>query len=307
MSVIYIRDYAKSNKKTWKNDLSCLEANLKPFFGRSKLNDITPLQIEKYRTKRLEKGVTKSTVNRELALMKKMFNLAIDWNFIEENPVSKIKFFSEKDTLKERILSREEEDRLLETSIAHLKSILIVALNTGMRLGEILSLNWGQVDFEKKMIRVEKTKSGEIRYINMNTTLKEELKRIRAEGESTVYTFTNSKTGKPFTTVKTAFKAACRRAGIKGLRFHDLRHTFASRLVESGVDLITVRDLLGHSTVKVTERYTHPNHSIKKEAVEHLVQKIPNKPKKSERMAHICLIDFTEDKGKGVTTLISMN
>ena len=86
-----------------------------------------------------------------------------------------------------------------------------------------------------------------------------------------------------------------------------MRHTFASRLVESGVDLITVKELLGHSTVKVTERYTHPNQSIKKEAVELLAKKPVKKPKKSEVVAHICHIDQSDDSKKGITDSISIN
>ena len=239
--------------------------------------------------------------------MKTMFNLAIDWNYAKENPIKKIKFFSEKENLKERILLEEEELRLMETCTAHLKPILIVALNTGMSLGEILSLKWSQFDFDKNLIRVEKTKSGNVRYINMNTILKEELSKIRADGQKIEFVFTNLKTGSPFSTVKTGFKAACKRANIKDLRFHDLRHTFASRLVERGIDLITIKDLLGHSSVTITERYTHPNQSIKKEAVELLVKKKSKKQKKSEDVAQICLMDFSDDEKGVVTSYISMN
>jgi len=299
----YIQDYAKLNKRTWKNDRCCINAHLKPFFGEMQLNEITPLFIEKYRAKRLKTGVTKSTVNRELAIMKKMFNLSIDWKLATENPVKKVKFFSEKDNLKERILTKEEEDRLLVASAEHLKPILIAALNTGMRLGEILSLKWGQIDFEKELVRVEKTKSGKIRYVNINSVLSKTLENLKAENGEGEFLFTNPETGQPLKDVKTAFKSACRRANIKNLRFHDLRHTFASRLVESGVDLITVKELLGHSTVKITERYTHPNQSLKKEAVELLAKK----PGKSDDMAHIWHTERKKKSEKHVTDSISVN
>ena len=297
----YIQDYAKLNKRTWKNDRCCINAHLKPFFGEMQLDEITPLFIEKYRAERLKTGVTKSTVNRELAIMKKMFNISIDWKLATENPVKKVKFFSEKDNLKERILTKEEEDRLLVASAEHLKPILIAALNTGMRLGEILSLKWGQIDFEKELVRVEKTKSGKIRYVNINSVLSKTLENLKAQdGE---FLFTNPETGQPLKDVRTAFKSACRRANIKNLRFHDLRHTFASRLVESGVDLITVKELLGHSTVKITERYTHPNQSLKKEAVELLAKK----PGKSDDMAHIWHTERKKKIEKHVTDSISVN
>lgn len=303
MADCYLNDYAKIQKSSWRHDMYRLEAQLKPFFGSMKLNEVTPLLIEKYRAERLKTGVSKSTVNRELAIMKKMFNLSIDWKLATENPVKKVKFFSEKDNLKERILTKEEEGRLLVASAEHLKPILIAGLNTGMRLGEILSLKWGQIDFEKELVRVEKTKSGKIRYVNINSVLSKTLENLKAENGEGEFLFTNPKTGQPLKDVKTAFKSACRRANIKNLRFHDLRHTFASRLVESGVDLITVKELLGHSTVKITERYTHPNQSLKKEAVELLAKK----PGKSDILAHIWHTERKKKSEKHVTDFISIN
>ena len=307
LSECYVRDYAKQNKKTWKNDVRCLEASLKPFFGRFKLKEITPRHIEKYRAERLETGVTKATVNRELALMKKKYSLAIDWELAMQNPVKKIKFFSEKDNQKERILSKKEEDTLLKISPDYLKPILIVALHTGMRKSEILNLRWSQVDSKKRLIKVENTKSGKSRYININSELSCLLPSLKTKNKEREFVFTNPVTGKPFVDLKRAFKTACEEAGISELRFHDLRHTFASRLIESGVDLITVRDLLGHSTVKVTERYTHSNQELKKEAVEVLVGKPKKQLKESTILAHEWHIEKKGKKEKVVTNSFSIN
>jgi len=124
----------------------------------------------------------------------------------------------------------------------------------------------------KREIKVRKTKSGSIRTIPINETLLSRLSSLKKKKGSSGYLFDNSRTGQPFKDVKKAFKSACKRAGIEGLRFHDLRHTFASRLVENGVDLITVKDLLGHSSVRTTERYTHSGRNAKKQAVESLSQ-----------------------------------
>lgn len=303
----YMKDYAISNKKTWKNDLSCIEANLKPFFGKLKLDLISPQRIEKYKSKRLDMGVTKTTVNRDLALLRKMFNLAIDWGYVSSNPVNKVKFYSEKDGLKERILTWEEEHRLLEASPTHLKPVIVVALNTGMRRGEILNLKWDQIDFEKGLIKVENTKSGKNRYIHINSDLANLLLGLSAQNEDGEFVFTNPDTGKPYTDPKRAFKKACRIAGIEDLRFHDLRHTFASRLVENGVDLITVKDLLGHSTVKMTERYTHPNQDLKKKAVEMLVRKSRKGSKKADILAQICHMKKDSEASKDVTPSLSIN
>ncbi len=272
----YIRDYAKVNKRSWKDDEYCLD-RLKRFFENSYLRDISSYDIEKLKIEILNGGLSKARVNRYLALLKKMFNLAVDWDYLKENPVRKIKLFSEKDNLKERILNAEEEKRLLEASSEHLRPIIITALCTGMRRGEILSLKWNQVDLSKRTIRIDKAKGGKIRIIPINDALFKELSRIKENSKSD-HVFVYPKTGKPIKDVKTTFNATTRRAEIKDLRFHDLRHTFASRLIERGVDLITVKDLLGHHSVTVTQRYTHSNAVQKKKAVESLPSQSEGKP-----------------------------
>jgi integrase len=113
--------------------------------------------------------------------------------------------------------------------------------------------------------------------VDVNTPLLRELQMLMSRNGQSPYVFSNPETGKPYLDTKKGFKAACRRAGIEGLRFHDLRHTFASRLVERGVDLITVKDLLGHSTVKMTERYTYSSRQSKKNAVELLARRNPER------------------------------
>lgn len=261
---------SKPNKKSWSEDRYRIEAHLKPFFGKLELKNISSLLIVRYRIKRLRTGVKKSTTNRELALLKVIFSRAIDWGFAVENPVRKVKFFSEKDNQKERVLTLEEEKGLLELSAEHLKPILMVALNTGMRRGEILSLKWDQVNLSKRFLQVENTKSGNNRVIPINDVLMEELLRLKKLNEKSMFVFPNK-------SVRTAFENACRRADIKELRFHDLRHTFATRLVEQGIDLITIKELLGHHSVKVTERYTHPNAYQKKRAVDILSQICPHR------------------------------
>ena len=288
LSDMYLDNYAKSNKKSWKEDKYRIEARMKPYFGEFGLQDINPLLLEKYRAERLETGVTKSTVNRELTIMKKMFNLAIDWELASENPVQKVKLFSEKDTAKERILSGDEETRLLSESPGYLRPVLLTALNTGMRRGEILKLRWNQVDLGKKIIRVEHTKGGKSRLIPINDVLSRELVKARDNSDGSELVFPSPKTGRPYTELKKSFKGACKRAEIENMRFHDLRHTFATRLIEEGVDLITVRDLLGHFSVRVTQRYTHSNQNLKREAVDLLAAGRARKAENSADLLHIC-------------------
>jgi excisionase family DNA binding protein len=257
-------------KRSLASDESRIRAHLKPFIEKLDVNGLTPLKVEEYRNWRLDAGVKRSTTNRELALLKVMFSKAIDWGLCSTNPVKKVRLFPENGNIKDRILAPKEEARLLEASPDHLRPILVVALNTGMRRGEILNLEWANVDLLRKQVLVTGTKSGKNRIIPINSDLLPVLENLKMKNGGRGYVFANPKTGKPLQDIKHAFETACAKAGVKNFRFHDCRHTFGTRLVQRGVDLITVRDLLGHSTVKVTERYTHSTPDSKCAAVEAL-------------------------------------
>jgi integrase len=236
-----------------------------------------------------------------------MLNLAVDWGLSDKNPVLKVRLFSEKGTERERILSEEEETRLLAHCSDYLKSIVVTALNTGMRRGEVFNLRWKNVDLRKRMIKVEQTKSGSSRMIPINRCLFAELVKAKRGNRASEYIFPNPESGLPYTQVRRSFKNACQKAGVKELRFHDLRHTFATRLIESGADLITVRDLLGHFSVRVTQRYTHSNQDRKKEALELLAQRAANWPQNPEGLAHICHISGEEKNSQSLIRLFSLN
>ncbi len=282
---IYLEDYMITVRRNFRPDVYRLN-NVCDHFKDTDLRFITPLMIERFRKSKLQNGRTKSTCNRYLQLLKRMFNLAIEEGYVEDNPVRKVKLYSEKDNLKERILTEDEERRLMEICSDSLRPILVVALNTGMRRAEIFNLQWNQIDLKSKRIKVEKTKSGKMRFIPVNDVLINELRRLKIERSLSPFVFSNPKTGKPYLDMKTAFKGACRRAGISNLRFHDLRHTFASRLVEKGVDVETVRDLLGHHSITVTQRYTHSNDERKKAAVDLLSRELEGK---------ICDVSVTQE------------
>ena len=239
------------------------------------LDEITSEDIEEFKNYRLEHDhVEKSTINRCISIFRRMLFLSAEWNYLRRDQVPKFKLFPEGNVLKERILSEAEEERLLAASADHLRSILIVALNSGCRLGEILNLRWDQVNFKDRTLRVERTKNNKIRMIPINTALFDEFSRLKSTQGVSEYVFLNPKTQKPYGSIKTAFRAACRRAGIKGLRLHDARHTFASRLISNGVDLITIKDLLGHGSVRITEKYAHSNQEQKRKAVAVLGEKV---------------------------------
>jgi integrase len=261
---LYVQDYARTNKRSWRSDFYML-GTMKKFFAEANLSEVNSQAIERFKMMRRASGVRDSSINRDLALLRRMFTLAVEWGYASEMP--KFKFFSEKDNFRQRVLTTDEQSRLLEALPVYARPIVLVAVNTGMRLGEVLGLKWNQVDFRDQTIRLEHTKSGRTRIVPMNAKVQEELSRL---DRRSTWVFENPKTGRRFVDIGRAFATACRHSMIKGLRFHDLRHSFATRLVESGTNLITVKELLGHSSVKLTERYTHPGALQAQKAVRRL-------------------------------------
>ncbi|MHC4307275.1 MAG: site-specific integrase [Planctomycetota bacterium] len=191
--------------------------------------------------------------------------------------VRKVKNLSENNQ-RLRYLSKEECQELINSCnkrdndlkpITHLKPIVITALNTGMRKEEILSLKWDNIDLKHGFILLDKTKNGDRREIPINGTLRRTLKGLTRHIKEP-YVFYEPKTGKRYKNVKRSFATACRRAKLIDFHFHDMRHTFASHLVMSGVDLTTVSKLLGHKDIKMTLRYSHLAPAHMKKAVDML-------------------------------------
>lgn len=258
-------EWAKTNHRSWKSmDLVRIRSLLR-FFKGKRLNQITPWLIEKFKSTR-KSEVKPATVNRELTVLSSMFSKAIKWKLIHDHPIKggRVNKLPEQ-SLKERILSIEEEKILLKFCNEWTKDLIIVALDTGMRLGEILSLTWEQVDFNTKSILVMHTKTGIERRVPMTERVYSVL--IKRKEESQISNVFPAIKGDSKSRASTSLKRACQRAKIYGLRFHDLRHTFATRLVTSGVDLATVKKILGHSTIRTTERYLHPSSEEDKRAV----------------------------------------
>ncbi len=256
--------------------------HLNRFFRGKRLSDVTPESTARYIAERRKK-VSSASVNRELSCLKCVLNRAVEWERLETNPIVRVRKFKEPEP-KDRILAGEELGRLLQACASHLKPILITALCTGMRRSEILSLKWGQVDLDKRMIRVERTKSGKARVIPINSVLLEELTRLKQANGKSGYVFLDPTNERPMKDIKTAFRSACARAkknpddekdpGIVGLRFHDLRHNAASKMVEAGIDLVTVSKILGHASIQTTMRYAHPTPENMRRAVETLAQNV---------------------------------
>ena len=269
--------YAKINKRSWLRDEISLK-HLIPHFKGMPLSRINPLHIEDYKRKRLDK-VKPSTINRELTLLKFMFSLAKKWKFANENPVKEVKFFQERQ-LVIHILTKEEALKLIDAAIEHLKPIILLALNTGMRRGEILNLRWNDVDFDRQFIYIKETKSGVMRKVPMNSLVIEALSKLERKNS---FVFQNPNTDERLKHIRTAFYTARRKVGIEDFRFHDLRHTAATWMVTEGIDLVTVKEILGHADIKTTMRYAHPTPENKRKAVNALASILGEKVQKKER------------------------
>jgi integrase len=240
----------QQRKRSWPRDQTSIRA-LKAYFGGKRLTELTPAAIEQYWAQRREtisrrgRSVTPACINRELACLKRMFNVATKGLIVlkggvpPENPVASVGLERENNT-RDRVLSREEFDRLTGASPTHLKPILLIAYHTGMRKSEILNLAWDRVDLKTGVIRLrpEDTKTQEGRVIPLTKELSETLKNatiyLNASGKPVPYVFTYA--GRRIGAIRRAFETACRQAGITDLVFHDLRHTFVTNMRRAGVD-----------------------------------------------------------------------
>lgn len=266
----YLEDYSKTNKASYYTD--CVTAKtLNAFFGDRFVAEVTPQLIERYKSRRTRtlrngKRISGARVNREMALLKAAFNKGIEWDLVNENPVRRVKFFNESDRGRTRYLTPVEKKRLLTACSPFLRGVVMTALKTGMRQGELLSLKWRDVDSRTNRLTLRKTKSGKIRHIPLHQDVETVLKGLP---RLSAFVFADEK-GSPLPRhgrLRTDFEAALEKSGIRDFRFHDLRHSFASELVMKGVDIKTVSELMGHSTTRMTERYSHLSPSHKSLAI----------------------------------------
>jgi integrase len=264
-------------------------------FGDCKLAEITTKAIEAYQTKSLETRKP-ATVNRALAALKHMLGKAVEWGYLSANPAKRVKL-SKEENQRLRRLTDEEMEKLFGAAPEHLRPILLCALHTGMRKGEILSLTWDRVDFQNGFIRVTRTKSGKAREVPMTPELTETLRRIKmsrlkegnvaklSEARRT-YVFRSSRDSEHFDCRK-AFDTACRKAGLEDFHFHDLRHCFASWFMESGGDLYTLQGILGHAGPAMTQRYAHLSRGHNKRQIEAFGQFMGTKTDTSGRHGNV--------------------
>lgn len=266
-------EWSQVNKRSHERDVTSTKALLgtceegRALFAGKRLVHVTPGLIERYKTLRVKK-VSRASVNRELSCLRHMFTKAIEWGLTGESAFPKAKLFKE-EPRELRTLSPDEEKLLLGCVADYVEPIVITALHTGMRKREILDLTWDRVDLDNRRIVLVHTKSGKKRGVPINQTLTATLEELKLLSRSR-YVFPDEN-GKPYGDIKKGFAAAVRRARISHIRFHDLRHTFASRLLMANVPLITVSRILGHASIKITaDLYGHLTEEHQLEAVEKL-------------------------------------
>jgi site-specific recombinase XerD len=230
-----------------------------PFFGDSNLLSISPKMLSRYKVLRSEEGVKPATINRELAMLSKAFNLAVkEWEWLKDNTVSRVPKEKENNE-RDRWLSKDEEKRLLDNCPEWLREIIVFALNTGLRQEELLSIEWPRVNLFRKTILIRNTKNGKPKTLPLNMiALGVLVKRSKVKSIKNDYVFFN-RNGKKVDpcNLRTSFYIALKKSGIVNFRFHDLRHTFATRLAQRGVDLYKISKLLGHEDISTTQRYSH--------------------------------------------------
>ena len=251
--------------------------HLNDFFQDKNLNEITASAVEGYkvhrRAQRLKKAgdrlvpVSPGTINRELALLREALYAAVAQDRLADYPLPKRRLLLKEPGFKFRVLTRAEAKALLAAAPEHLKPIILTLLNTGMRKSEVLGLKWDAMDFRRGLIQIaaQDAKSGKARSVPMSPALFKTLRDLHA-GASSEHVFRNPETGKPFVEIKRSFGTACKNAKIR-CRVHDLRHTFASWAVLTGCDLVTLMEILGHSSLAMVLRYAHPGEERRRRAV----------------------------------------
>jgi len=267
--------HAKTNNKysTLKSKIDILRKHLLPAFGKRHLERIGPYQIEAYKAKKLDEGLNPKTINNTLAVLRKLLVLAAEWGELPSVPkiawmnVPKPEF---------DFLSFEEAERLVAAAEPDWKTMILLALHTGLRLGELVALQWDSVDLRTQRLVVKRNvyrgrsgtpKGGCSREIPLSDTARRALKDHRHLKGPSVFCTSDGAMLNAYNRCQNAIARQCRRAGLRPVGWHTLRHSFASHLVMRGVPLKVVQELMGHTTVEMTMRYSHLSPHVSAEAV----------------------------------------
>ena len=266
-------EWAETNKaRGARDDISLFKNCIEKALSEKRMNEISPFDLERLKTALLKKGYAPATVKHCLVLIRQVFNKALIWGMYQGgNPVKGVKMPTIQNE-RTRFLTREEAERLLkalsEMTRPDLHDMALLSLHTGMRAGEIFKLKSNDLDFNNELIKIIDPKNKKTRHAYMTKTVREMLLKRKPEApENFVFPDRN---GKKIVSISQSFPKIIKKLGFNKnviddremVTFHSLRHTFASWLAMQGESLITIRDLLGHKTTAMTERYAHliPDH-----------------------------------------------
>lgn len=253
--------HIQSYKRSWKSDDSYLRNHLLPALGRLYLDEITKQKVSEFHKNMRLKGYALGTCNRCLVLLRFALNLAMRWETpgVSNNATKECKLFEDPPT-KERFLSREEAQALhlavQRSPNPKLQFIVPMLILTGARKREVLDAKWEDFDLERRQWRIPVTKLGRPRHVPVSDAVLELLASV-PRNPSVPFVFANPRTGKPYVSIFVAWNTARASVGLSDVRIHDLRHSFASFLVNAGRSLYEVQKLLGHTQIKTTQRYAH--------------------------------------------------
>lgn len=275
-------EYAKANKRPQsarRNGSSLVM--LAPHFDGKMVADVTAYDLEKYKITRKKQGSAPSTINRDIDCIRNMMGKAVEWGYLSKNPLQPVKKLKE-DNERMFILTDKQEERFLvacdgrNQKRKYLKDLVTVAMYTGMRLKEIFNLKKGRVHLDMKYLDVVDTKTHEPRKVPLNQTAIDAIKR-QLKNNPSDYVFCNA-AGKQLPVLTNAYWNTVADTGLvkhdgekkERFRFHDLRHTFGSRLGMNGYDLKTIMEIMGIKSPRVAMRYMHPAPEHKLDAVNSL-------------------------------------
>lgn len=274
-------EYMKTNLRSWYREQRRVRGIIKHFDNKF-LNEITSQDIERFKQQRLSYSKP-ATANRDVVRLKNLFKMAIQWGYAVNNPARDVRLMPENNA-RLRYLTRAEYDRLLIFAPEELKPLITIAIYTGMRKGELTNIKWTDIDFEKGLITVPNTKNNQPRYIPMNSIVRDTINNV-TKNLNSPYLFV-SKYGTQYHGFDDTFRNVLKRAGISGVCWHTLRHSFASWLAEEGATPQELQNLLGHKTLNMVLRYAHLSPNCLKERVQKLVEKDQNTDRVATYVQH---------------------
>ncbi len=261
--------HVKVYKRSWRQDEKMIANHLLPVWGQAKLSEIAREDIQQFLSSLLAVGYRPGSVNRFMALVKYIFSLAEKWEVIDKSPSRGVSKVADNER-KERYLTKEETERLLaalkQSKSQVVPDLIEFLLLTGARKSEASNARWENVNLETGIWTVPVSKSGKPRYIPLSRAAVQVLARRKTNGSE--YVFPNPRTGKPLSHLYESWHRIRTLAGLQDVRIHDIRHNFASLLVNHGRSLYEVQKLLGHADISTTQRYAHLSQDTLKDATE---------------------------------------